>query len=991
MITIDPLRWLKRRRTTPVAPPHHDALVGIAHDIGLTGRWEMLDNLPAPDRDAVAVRLAVQVDDPLPLFRWLWRRAAIAPDHLLTLARCLRAVSDSGMLWPIRVGTALAEGRAGDIATGPVLQALLDCLPALDAALDRIVQRKRSPVRVLQRLFRALPLDVATPRLSRLAFDEATPAPLAWTAADWLVERLSATDPLDAPPATPASRLRWIYVEALRGGAGLQTLEVSEVRAALAAFADSAAGAARCERLGSAVLTNTALAPTVRLAALDLVVQQEAPPWTQIAALCSDENEAVRRGALARIGACSGREAIATLVRLALNVGAPGDVRFEAVMRLSVEARWDIAPVLQRCAIDGSLPLAAQLRAAAALARRSVNLPRMLAIIRDPQVRVEVRAAAARAAAFPTMAPHFFRLMLDSATPPPVLIGMCQALATPACRTAAQRGRLILIRLLNAARADVSLTLTIIRALGAIGGDEAVSALAPLAGRSAIERLQSVVPSDALDLPVGICLEQALIPPPMITRLRCALACAPTIAEQPTTLAQFLANEANLMRCAAIEALNVCGGHRAREAILIALRHPAAPAVAAALAASLDTSGSSHDLLKVFADAGIDPTIRWHIVDRLAQRADGPALLRDAWTQRDLDAYGRELIIDALTRYDAGASASFLVRLASDADLAPVVRERALAALEGVTDAAFEEALVQLIGDGHLDPGLRGKAAASLPVSLTPATRAMLRDLVRTDPPPTPLLIGVLRALGRCRDAAALPIFLRYILDEHTEVAQAAIEALAACGDSSITPALVRVALSPQAGAATKLNAVEALVRLGDQDAVRLLRPYLSHRSIILQMRAFRLLAETAQIGGEAERLARDRLCPAPLRLAALNHLSAGLSSESLLAALVGDSGEDPTIRAAAASRLRASGHVSTLVGVALDATAPMIVRSACIASLGACNATDAWLALSTLASCEEEPAIHELALHELEHLTVEPLSDRVNYGAQKRHDHDRR
>jgi HEAT repeat protein len=300
-------------------------------------------------------------------------------------------------------------------------------------------------------------------------------------------------------------------------------------------------------------------------------------------------------------------------------------------------------------------------------------------------------------------------------------------------------------------------------------------------------------------------------------------------------------NEANLVRCAAIEALTVCGGVRAREAIQIALHHPAAPAVAAALAVSLDTSGSSHDLLKVFADAGIDSTIRWHIVDRLAQRADGPALLRDAWAQRDLDAYGRELIIDALARYDARASASFLVQLAGDADLSPVVRERALAALEGVTDTTLEGALVQLIGDGHLDPELRGKAAASLPVSLTPATRAMLRDLVRTDPPPTPLLIGILRALGRSRDAAALPIFLRYTLDEHAEVAQAAIEALAACGDSSITPALVRVALSPQAGAATKLNAIEALLRLGDRDAVRLLRPYLSYRSIILQMRAFSL------------------------------------------------------------------------------------------------------------------------------------------------------
>jgi len=988
MITIDLLRWLKPRRTTTVAPHHDDDLVSIAHNIGLTGRWEMLDNLPAPDRDAVAVRLAVQADDPLPLFRWLWQQATINPDHLLTLARCLRAVNDGGMLWPVRVGTALAEGCAGDIATGPVLQALLDCLPALDAALDRIAQRKRSPVRVLQRLFRALPLDVATPRLSRLAFDEATPATLAWTAADWLVERLSATDPLDDPPATPASRLRWIYVEALRGGTGLQTLEVSEVCASLAGFANSA-GAMRCERLGCALLTNTALAPAIRLAALDLVVQQESPPWTQIAAVCTDEDKTVRRGALARIGACLGREAIATLVRLALNVGAPDDVRFEAVMRLSIEARWDVAPVLQRCAIDGSLPLAAQLRAAAALGRRSVNLPRVLAIIRDPQVRAEVRAAAARAAAFPAMVPHFFRLMLDPATPPLVLIGVCQAPATPACRTAAQHGCPILVRLLNTARADVSLTLTIIRTLGAIGGDEAVSALAPLAGRSAIERLQSVVPPDALDLPVGVCLEQALIPPPMIARLRRALAGAPTIAEQPTTLAQFLANEANLVRCAAIEALTVCSGHRAHEAILIALRHPAAPAVAAALAASLDTSGSSHDLLKVFADASIDPNVRWHIVDRLAQRADGLALLRDAWTQHDIDAYGRELIIDALARYDAWASVSFLVRLASDADLSPMLRERALAALEGVTDAACEEALVQLIGDEHLDPELRGKAAASLPVSLTPTTCVILRDLVRADPPPAPLLIGILRALGRCRDAAALPIFLRYIYDERTEVAQAAIEALAACGDSIITPVLVRIALSPQTGAATKLSAIEALVRLGDQDAVRLLRPYLSHRSIILQMRAFCLLAETAQIGIEAERLACDRLCPAPLRLAALNYLSAGSSSE--LAALADDPGEDPTIRAAAASRLDAHEHVSTLVRVALDATAPMIVRSACIASLGVCNATDAWLALSTLASRAEEPAIRELALHKLDHLTTQPLSDRVNHGEQKRYDHDRR
>ncbi len=159
MITIDLLRWLKRRRAAPVAAHHHDAPVGIARDIALTGRWEMLDDLPALDRTAVTVRLVVQGDHPLPLFRWLWRQAGVDPNYLLTLARCLRVVNDSAPLWTIRVGTALAEDRAGGMTTGLVLQALLDCLPALDAALDRIVQRKRLPMRLLRRLFRALPTD----------------------------------------------------------------------------------------------------------------------------------------------------------------------------------------------------------------------------------------------------------------------------------------------------------------------------------------------------------------------------------------------------------------------------------------------------------------------------------------------------------------------------------------------------------------------------------------------------------------------------------------------------------------------------------------------------------------------------------------------------------------------------------------------------------------------------------------------------------------
>ncbi|MDW8148186.1 MAG: PBS lyase [Roseiflexaceae bacterium] len=976
MIVIDPLRWLKRRRTTAaVSAPHRDALASIVHEIAQTNRLTLLDDLPASDRDAAAVRLAAQVDDPRALLLFLWWRATVSPEYLLTLVHCLKVVNHPSALWIIRVTTALAEGRAGDLAAGPVLQALLDCLPMLDAALDQVVHRKRSPIRVLRRLFRALALELAAPRLMRLAFDEATPATLAWAAADWLVERLPDGAALVDPPTTPAAHSRWIYVDGLKGAIGVQ----QQGAAALASFPDAAAGATRCERLGRALLTNTALPPDIRLAAVDLLLRQESPPWALIADACTDECETVRRGALARIGSSSAREAIATLVRLTLHSDMPVDVRLMTVIRLSAETQWDMAPVLQRCALDTSLPLTGRLRAAAALGRRSANLPRLLALIRDPQACVEVRAAAARAAAFPAAVSHLIRAILDPSTPALVVTAICEALATPACRAAAQGAQPVLIRLLSVTHADVSLTLALIRTLGILGSDEAAAALAPLAGAGAAARLQRTVSTDLLDLPVETCLERAMLPAPMMTRLLHALAAAPTEAEQPTTLAQFLAHETDQVRCAAIEALTRCGGVRAREAILAAVRHTASPAVAAVLADAINTLGSLNDLLNALANPGLDPSVRWHVADRLAQRADGPAAMREAWIRADLDAFGRELIIDALARHDAEASAPFLAHLASDAALSPVLRERALAALEGGADSAFEGLLMRLVNNAQLAPELRGRAAASLPASLSPATRGILRDLLRTDSLPAPLLTGILRALGRAQDPVALPLLLRYSFDADPSIAQAAIAALAATGDATISPTLVRVALSPLADAAVKLTAIELLLRLGEPDAVRLLRPYLQHRSIIVQMRAFRLLADAGQIGSEAERLVRNRLCPAPLRLCALDYLSNDAAAGSLLATLLSDPAEDRAVRVAAAARLPARDHVMTLAEVALDTTAPLLVRAACIAGLGASGETDALLALSALIDRDHDPPGRTWAWRELWSLTVQLLNERAS------------
>lgn len=161
-------------------------------------------------------------------------------------------------------------------------------------------------------------------------------------------------------------------------------------------------------------------------------------------------------------------------------------------------------------------------------------------------------------------------------------------------------------------------------------------------------------------------------------------------------------------------------------------------------------------------------------------------------------------------------------------------------------------------------------------------------------------------------------------------------------------------------------------------DAVRLLRPYLRHRSVLVQMRAFRLLADAGQVQSEAEQLVRHRSHPAPLRLCALDCIPRDASAGALLAALLSDPGEDPAVRAAAAARLDRRDHVTTLTEVALDTTAPLIVRTACIAGLGASDEIDALLALSALADRVHDPAACERARIELWSLVMQSLNDGI-------------
>ncbi len=971
MIGIDLFRRLRRHVPGAVpdavaAPPGDaGATIRLARDIATTGHYTMLAALAPPDRAAVALHLAAWLEDPSPLFTMLWRHSVDSPHDLLTLAACLRAGSRGSALWPVRVVTALAEGRSGPVESDGVLQALLDCLPSLDDALDDLVRRGKSPRRLLGRLFDVLPAELALPRLLRLAFDEATPAVLAWDAAD----RLAALDSSIAvdPPVLAGAISRWVHVDALHGAPGLRSLPETDALACLQFFSTSTAGVMRCEHVTCALVANAACGPALRLAALHILAQLDTGAfWNVVAMACLDGSSSLRRGAVELLTASPARDAIAALVRLALRKDAPADVRLDSVLRLSIETTWDVAPVLQRCAGDGTLPLAARVRAAAAPGRRAADHPRLLALLRDPLLHAEVRAAAARVATGPAAVPDLVRLLLDATAPAPVVAAACEALAAPACRPYAVVARRAMIRLLAVTCADVELTLAVIAALGKIGDEEAVGVLGSLAGAGAAMRLRGIVPADMLAQPAGACLTKGALTAPLAMRLARVMATASTSAEQPTTLEQFLAMEVDQIRCAAAAALARCSGAPATAAIEAAMRAGAGARVAAALVAALDTSASDDTLLRHFLDAGLDAAIRWQILERLIVRDHGPALVRSILTQPGCDAYAHELAIEALGRANDVASAPLLIRLIDDLASTPVLRERALMALGRLANPAAETTLARIAASADHTPEERGTAAASLPAAISDATCRLLRDLVRDERPPAPLIAGALRALGRAGDVAARPLMIRFSADARPEVARAAIEALASCGDLSISPVLVRAALNPYADAALKLAAIEALLRIGDADAPRLLRPYLGHGSLLLRMRAASLLAEHGHLGMIAEQIARDRLCPLPLRLHALMHLAGRQQATPVCAALLGDATEDLQLRAAAVASLPSGETPLEVLAIVRDPLAPVTLRAACIAHLGRQGGVDAWLELSTLAEDETDPCVSALAMHEL-------------------------
>jgi HEAT repeat protein len=855
-------------------------------------------------------------------------------------------------------------------------------MPALDAALPALAAAGPSSAPFLMRLFEQLPENLAAPRIALLAFDGATPESLAWDLADRLL-KLPAEDL--PPPADRTALARWAYVRALQGPGGRQTLapHAADVLAAL--------DGERRRRAIAALLEDPELPIGAQVAALELLGAGEHPSALAVIERAThDQDAGIRRRALDALGDQDAERTLMALGRTALDSGAPWDARLNAIQRLGSQPAPTAATLLAGCAGDAALPLYVRIRAATALGRHPDAMAQLVALAGDPSCHHEVRATAARqigANGYHSALEALLQLLDDPATPGPLAEAICDALgALGAGHGRGWRVRDALLGTIETAAGDVGLTLAAIRALGLLGDTAALGPLSRLLGAEALTRLQSGPHQHLIQQPVETCLDAPGLPAAMSLRLASVCAEGLTPADRPSTLAEFLASEADLLRAGAAASLAAIDGPEARAAILNVLAGGSVPSgpggatdelIATLAAAEGQESAGTLGYLLVAPEA--NPLTRWLAVRHLADHPVGEEVMRYLLGRADIDPFVRGALAEALGQRGDTAALPLLIQIADNRTVDPQLRAQAVLALGLLDQPTSEPALMRLLGNPSEDETLRGLAAENLPRGLSDESRRQLRDMLRRERVPPPIAIGALRALRRARDRESLSVMLRYAQDETIDVAQAAIGGLATLGDASMTPDLVRITQNPNADRSVRLEAAGALLRLGGAEFRQLLQSYLDQGALPLRLQALEHLIAAGDASDDLAAILADRAgWPLLLRLRAAERLGEEPRREGkllpALLAILRDSEDDPQLRCLAAEaigRARYLPALLALIELAERADTPANVRLRCINALAAIGGVDIWLSLSSLAeNTTRMPIVRHwatLALHNLQ------------------------
>src|SRR5205085_2598319 len=190
----------------------------------------------------------------------------------------------------------------------------------------------------------------------------------------------------------------------------------------------------------------------------------------------------------------------------------------------------------------------------------------------------------------------------------------------------ARAGGGALLRLLRRTPADVGLILAALRALGQLGASEMSEPISRLLGAEAIELLKHDIAAPMFDHPLDTLIADPALLPTVALRLATTLQSSITSEIRPTTLAEFLTGEADLLRAAAARSLAAIGGNTARAALLAALLDDSAGGATAdviAALADLEGTGSAEALGYLLAASDVNPLTRWLVVRHLTDHPAG--------------------------------------------------------------------------------------------------------------------------------------------------------------------------------------------------------------------------------------------------------------------------------------------------------------------------------------------------------------------------------
>jgi HEAT repeat protein len=938
-------------------------------------RFELLCELGRPEQAEIARLIATMLDDPTPLYKALWRAGKPHVEQVLTLGNCLPERAPAEPVWALRVTGALA--RLANDAT-PEIRArarrlLNGCLPALDASLHTLAGAEAAFERFLTQLFELLPAELAIPRLLGLAYHSRVGEPFAWQLADLAIARGLVQMQNDPPEANRAALARWLYVEALTRTAEQRQIDPAAAASGLAALADSQAGEMRTLQTTTALADDPEQASAIRRAALALLASSRHPAaLTVIERVSGDADPALRADALEALKRQSPERASVALGRTAGDSSASLELRLETIERLGAQPALGASHVLDLCTSDQSLPLYARLQAIAALGRQADGCSVLLRIAGDAAHDGAIRSAAARrlgAAKHIEALDLLIRLIDNPQTPPALAEACCDAIGALGARA----GGGALLRVLRRTPADVTLILAALRALGQIGAAEMSEPISHLLGAEALQLLQHDISAAQLEQPLDALADDQALPLAIALRLAAALDMGTTVAGRPTTLAEFLSAEADLLRVTAARALATIGGNTARAALLAALLDDStggATAEVIAALADLEGTSSAEALGYLLAAPEVNPLSRWLVVRRLTDHPAGEDVLRRALTQPTTDTFTRGAVAEGLGQRGSFAALPALRQIAEDREQDQQLRAQALLALGLLNEQASETALIRMIADPQENTMLRGLAAEHLPEQLSSEGRRFLRDLLRNERPPAPIVIGGLRALGHVRDREALPLMLRYGQDENAEIAQAAITALTDLGDGSVAPLLVRITHHTGADHTLRLQAAGALLRIGGDGYRPLLRVYLEQGPLPLRLLALEHLIASNTATDDLLAMLASPDWPAMLRLRLIDYFAGELAAAPVLADILEDQSDQIQLRALAAEALgqmQSSAALTTLVKLTDTEETPAALRLRCIDALGQIGGSSALNALSRLIEdADTSPVLRASALQAL-------------------------